>query len=344
MSGARAKKRRQADRSKDAAALASQQALIELATGFWASQAIYVAAKLGLADLLHAGAKSVDELARATSSDALSLARLLRALATGNIFTEVQENYFGLTPRAESLRTDSPLSIRNKVIFYGEEFYQAWGGLLYSVQTGKGAFKHVFGQELYQYLEEHPVKYGIANASRAREMARLAKLLIAAYDFDGIGRIVDVGGGLGTLLAAVLKAHPKMRGVLFETPFVIEDAKEEIDRAGVSARCKLVSGDFLKSVPPGGDAYLLSAVLCSYDDKRAIRILKNCQRAKKKRGRLLILDRVIPEGHLTALNELVLTGGRERTKTEYRSLFAASGFELKRITPLRSAESLIEAT
>ena len=344
MSGARVKRRRQSNRSNDAAAIASQQALIELATGFWASQAIYVAAKLGLADLLHDGAKSVDELARASSADALSLARLLRALATGNIFTEVQENYFGLTPRAESLRTDSPHSIRNKVIFYGEEFYQAWGGLLHSVKTGKGAFKHVFGQELYPYLEEHPVKYRIANGSRALEMAGLADLLIAAYDFDRIGKIVDVGGGLGTLLAAVLKAHPRMRGVLFDTPFVIDGAKEEIERAGLLARCKLVSGDFLQSVPQGGDAYLLSAVICSFDDKRAIRILKNCHRAKKKSGRLLVLDRVIPEGRLTALNELVLTGGRERTEKEYRSLFAAAGFELKRIIPLRSAESLIEVT
>lgn len=316
---------------------------------YWVSRCIYVVAKLGIADLLKDGSQHCDTLAAATNTHSDSLYRLLRALASIGIFAETQSRYFELTSLANSLRSDVPDSIRSITILRGEEhYYKSWGNLMHSIQTGESAFENLYSMDLFQYNEQNSIQGAIFDRAMSSSKDESAEL-IEDYDFSSIDKLIDIGGGKGSLLTAILQAYPTMKGVLFDHPDVIDRAKNLLKTANVNDRCQLVGGDFFESVPAGGDAYLLKNVLHNWDDKRAKDILRRCHQAMKEQGRLLVIDFVIPagneffEGKFMDVNMLVMCpGGRDRTEAEFRDLFTSTGFKLTRIILTELKFSIIE--
>jgi hypothetical protein len=326
----------------------SSAALFQMATGYWVSQAIYVAAKLGIADLLKDGPQSYVALAAATGSDAPSLFRVMRALASVGIFSQLGKDCFALSRLAESLRTDTPASLRAMVITIGEIHYQACGNLLHSVQTGSPAFNNVFGTSLFDYLRQNVAAADAFNQGMANVASMLAYAVLMAYDFAGISSVVDIGGGQGSLLEKILQFNSDMRGTVFDTASTIERTKQLYGNNAWGRRCSYVPGDFFTSVPQGADAYILSGVIHDWDDDRAIRILGSCRRAMTRNSRMLLVDMVVPDNgvnfsKLLDLNMLVMNGGRERTETEFRTLLDASGYKLTKIVPTMAPQSVIEA-
>ncbi len=324
-------------------------ALLQMASGSWVGQAVHVAAKLGIADLLEDGPKSPAALAEATGTHADALHRLLRALASLGVFAEDADGRFALTPVAEGLRTNALGSLRAYAIMLGEDWlWRAWGELLYSVRTGQSAFEHAFGHNLFQYFVEHPEAARVFNAAMTSRTGQENAAVTAGYDWPA-GTIVDGGGGQGSWLAAILAQTPDARGVLFDLAHVIAAARGLIEGAGLTARCELVAGDFFERVPAGGDLYLLKRVIHDWDDERAVAILRGCRAAMGERGRLLVIEHVLPPGNapswgnLLDLQMLVLTpGGRERDEAGFRVLFALAGLRLERIIPAGPTASLIE--
>ncbi len=315
--------------------------MIRLITGFWISRAVYIAAQLGVADLLTDGPQDIEHIARATMSHGPSLYRVLRTLASVGIFTEDGQSRFSLTPLGATLQTGVPGSLRAWVnVQLGDEHYRAWGHALHSVRTGESAFEHVFGMGVWRYRAQ--------NVEHARlfdeAMANLTPMynIVSSYSFSKFDKIVDVGGGDGGLLVAILEANPTLQGVLFDLPHVAAKATRRIAEAGLAGRCQVVAGDASSSVPDGGDAYILSRVIHDWDDARSIAILKNCHRAMAATGTLLLIEGVVRPGNesdftkLFDLNMLVLAGGRERTVAEYQALLEAAGFAMARIIPTRS--------
>jgi SAM-dependent methyltransferase len=327
----------------------SPPALFEMATAYWLSQAIYVAAKLGIADLLRDGPQSCVALATSTGSDASSLFRLMRALSSVGIFAHLGRDRFALSRLAESLQTDVQGSLRAIVITIGEIHYQACGNLLHSVQTGSPAFNTVFGASLFDYLQQNVDAADAFNQGMANVSSMLAYAVLMAYDFAGISSIVDIGGGQGKLLEKILQFTPDITGTVFDTAPTIERAKQGLGNDAWSRRCSYVIGDFFTSVPQGADAYLLCGVIHDWDDRGAIRILKNCRRVMAAKGRLLIVDMVVPDtdamsfSKLLDLNMLAMTGGRERTKAEFCALLDAADFEVTGMIPTMAPQSIIEA-
>jgi ubiquinone/menaquinone biosynthesis C-methylase UbiE len=314
------------------------------------TQALRVVAELGIADLLAKRPRSVDELAAETGAHAPSLYRFMRALASCGVFAETgSERVFELTPMAELLRADVEGSQRDLAIFMGADWHwQVWGDAVYSARTGKAAWERVHGKEVFPYFAEH------ANAARVFDNAMtslskmVAKAVVAAYDFSSVGKLADIAGGHGSLLAAILRANTHLRGLLFDMPQVIAGAQSHLEAEGVAARCELASGDFFESVPAGADAYLMKHIIHDWDDERALAILRNCHRVMPETGRLLLVEMVVPPGNephfakIQDLEMLLSPGGLERTGEEFRSLFAAAGFELTRIIPTASPMSVIE--
>ncbi|MBV9958516.1 MAG: methyltransferase [Acidobacteria bacterium] len=323
-------------------------AMLQLISGFWISRGIYIAAKLGLADLLHEGPQTAEALAAATVTHAPSLYRVLRALASVGVFTE-DERGFALTPVSETLRTDAPGSLRFFAMTeLGEEHYPAWGDLLHSVQTGDIAFDHVYGMPIWEFFAQNRENARIFNNAMTNMTLAVNEAVLASYDFSGIRRIVDVGGGHGSLLISILKANPQMTGMVFDAPQVVEVARANIEAAGLASRCEAVAGDFFEAVPEGADAYIMKWIIHDWNEERSARILSNCHRAMAEGDKLLLVEAVVPSGsepHFSKfidLNMLVMTGGRERTEEEYRQLFATSGFRLKGCVPTASPMSVIE--
>jgi SAM-dependent methyltransferase len=318
--------------------------LLQMATGYWVSQAIYVAAKLGIADLLKDGPQSCVALAASTGSDAPSLFRLMRALSSVGIFSPLGRDRFALSRLAETLQTEVHGSLRAMVITIGEIHYQACGNLLHSVQTGSPSFNNVFGASLFDYLQQNVDAADAFNQGMANVSSMMAYAILMAYDFAGISSIVDVGGGQGRLLEKILQFTPDIKGTVFDTASTIERGNNACTR-----RCSYVAGDFFISVPQGADAYILCGVIHDWDDGRAITILRNCRRAMADTGKLLLVDMLVPEtdgmsfSKLLDLNMLAMTGGRERTKAEFRALLDAADYKLTRIIPTMAPQSVIEA-
>ena len=330
-------------------AVPPQLAVLQMATGYWVSQSIYVAAKLGIADLLKDSPKSCDELATATGTNAPSLYRVLRALASLGVFAETQPNHFTLTPLAACLQSDTPNSVRACAIMLGEEHYQAWGDFLHGVQTGGSCFEHIYGMNIFEYYAQNPEPAKNFDEAMTNLSVIQSATIAASYDFSSIQTLVDVAGGQGLLIASILKSNPTLKGVLFDRPYVIERAKRFLEAEGVLERCQLVAGNFFESVPEGGDAYILKSIIHDWDDERAIAILKQCHKVMPANGKLLLAELVIPPGNqpfmgkFTDLHMLaVLPGGRERTEAEYRALFEKAGFKLTRIVPTQDDMSIIE--
>ncbi|MEH1767272.1 methyltransferase [Nostoc sp.] len=317
---------------------------------YWVSRMVYVVAKLGIADLLKDGSQHCDVLAAATNTHSDSLYRVLRSLASIGIFAETQPRYFELTPLADCLQSDVPDSIQAITMLRGEEhYYKSWGSLMYSLQTGESAFEHLYGMDLFQYNEENPIQGKIFDQAMTSSKNAYTPL-IEVYDFSSIDKLVDIGGGEGGLLAAILQAYPTMKGVLFDHPDVIDRAKDSLETAVGNDRCQLVGGDFFEAVPAGGDTYLLKNVLHNWDDQRAKDILRRCHQAMKEQGRLLVIDFVIPPdnelswGKFMDVNMLVMCpGGRDRTEAEFRDLLTSTGFKLTKIIQTKLEVSIIEA-
>jgi hypothetical protein len=323
--------------------------LLGLINGFQITQAIRVAATLRLADHLNNGARSAGELAALTSCHPDSLYRLLRALATVGVFREEEGRTFTLTPMGDCLRTDSatPLGAWAEVVG-SPYFWQAWGHLLHSVQTGENAFQNLNGKDVWQFRTEHP-DYGATFDRAMTQLSRgSAEAVIRAYDFSPFRHIVDVGGGQGLMLVAILRAHPLMRGTLFDQPDVVAGARAVLLESGVIDRCNIVGGSFFEAVPGGADAYLMRAVIHDWEDNEAIAILKRCRRAMRETAKLLLIERLVappnemPTTKFSDLNMLVSPGGRERTREEFSDLFAKSGFELTLVSPA-GMHNVIEA-
>jgi hypothetical protein len=327
-----------------------QQQMSRMLTGYWISQALYVAAKLGLADLLKDGPRTSDDLASATKTHPRSLYRLFRALASVGVFAEDDRRQFSLTPLADCLRSDVPGSQRSLAIMTGEEHFHAFGHLLYSVQTGRIAFDKLYGMPVFDFLQNHPDQAKIFDEAMVGVHGRETAAMLDAYDFSGIQVLTDVGGGNGSVVTAILRRHPAMRGVLFDLPGVVERAKANIQTAGVGERCQAVGGSFFESVPEGADAYLLRHIIHDWDDEKATRILQNVYRGMNKDGKLLVVESVIPPvndpclAKLLDLAMLVIPGGQERTEAEYRKLYGAAGFRLTRIIPTQAGVSVIEGS
>jgi hypothetical protein len=325
-----------------------QQHLMQLIFGYWHSQCIYVAAKLGIADLLSERPLSVDELAAKTGMHRLSLYRVLRALASVGVFVEEPPSTFGLTPAASLLKNDVPGSQRAMALMLGEEHCHAWSELLYSVKTGRPAFDKVFGKPLFEFLSEHPEQAAIFDKAMVNVHGRETSAILDAYDFSAFSSVADIGGGNGSNLTGLLQRHPKLHGTLFDLPGVIGRAGKNIEQAGLADRIHCVDGDFFESVPAGADAYFMRHIIHDWDDDKALRILENIRRVITEHGRLLVVESVIPPGNdpffgkLLDVNMLVVPGGQERTEEEYRTLFGKAGFRLSRIVPTQAEVSVIE--
>jgi hypothetical protein len=326
-------------------ALEQEDQLFQLVSGYRVSQAIYVVVKLSIPDLLVDGPRGSDELAHATGTHPEALYRVLRFLAGVGLFEERAPRQFGLTSLGTSLRTDSPGSLRAQVLNQLDpSCWEAWGQLLYSVRTGETAFDQVHGMGRFAYLAQHPDAARIFDQAMTRNTARSGDALTRGYDFSGIGRLVDVGGGHGLLLATILRAYPTMHGVLFDRPEVVAGAPAILEAAGVAERCEIVGGDFFEAALPGGDAYVLRQILHDWADTQAREILTNCRRAMQESDKVLVIERVIGPDDQHALSVLrldlemlVTLGGRQRTEAEYRRLFAAAGFRLSIVVPLGDA-------
>jgi hypothetical protein len=324
--------------------------LINLTAGKWVSQAIAVAAEFGIADLLKDGPRSAADIARAANVSEDGVYRLLRALGSVGLFAETGERRFRLTPLGKRLRTDSPEAIGGYARFVGHEStWQPWGELRHSVHTGEPAFDHVFAMPIFEYYAKMPQAAAVFDAAMTSISTFESQAVVAAYDFSDVGTLVDVAGGHGLLIAAILKANRKIGGILFDLPHVTAGAPAVLQSRGLVDRCQIVSGDFFESVPEGGDAYMMKHIIHDWDDERAIQILMNCHRAMRPGGKVLIVDAVIPTGNaahfgkLLDLEMLVLTPrGRERTKLEFQNLLKRSGFRLRRVVPTETHLSVVE--
>jgi hypothetical protein len=323
--------------------------LLDLITGYWVSQAVYAAAKLGIADHLAGGPRTAAELAPAVGADEGALYRLLRGLAGKGVFRDVGDGKFALTPLAELLREDHPLSLRPLAVMFLELQYHPWGDFVHSVRTGTCAYEHRTGRAFFDDLDADPGAALTFSRAMTSFLQSIPASVVEAYDFSPFGKIVDVGAAHGALPAAVLKAHPQARAVLFGRPQVIDKAREVMAAAGLASRCEFVGGDFFASVPSGGDAYILSTILHDWDDERCVAILRNCREAIGRGGKLLLVEMVIKDGNepffgkWLDLHMLVMHGGRDRTEAEYARLLRSAGFRLNRVIPTNFLRSILEA-
>jgi len=325
------------------------EVMIQMITGFWLSQAIYVAAKLGLADLVKDQPRTADELAALTETHAPSLRRVLRALASAGVFEEDQDSRFHSTPLAATLQSDVRGSMRAFAISeLGSEHYHGWSDLMHSVRTGEIAFDHHFGKSVWDYYSENPEDASVFNQSMTQVTEWATDAVIQAYDFSRFDKIVDIGGGQGSLISSILSVNAQAKGILFDLPHVIEQAEGLLEAKGVANRCRAVAGDFFSSVPEGGDAYVMKFIIHDWDDERAIQILRNCRRAMNPGAKLLVIEQVLPVGNegtftsLFDLNMLVMTGGCERTEEDFRALYHAAGFRLSKVVKTDSPFCIIE--
>ncbi len=323
--------------------------LLEMIFAFTLSRSIAVAAQFGVADILKDGPKSAEELAQSMGVHPRSLYRLLRALSGAGVFAEQADNRFSLTPLSELLCSDAEGSLRRFAAMMADEVnFEMWAELPYSIQTGKPAAPHKLGIPWFDWLEQHPAKAEEFNDAMTSLSMGAVAAVVSAYDFSGINKLVDVGGGHGLLLASILSKYLNMKGVLYDAPSVITGAKDVLAAHGVADRCQTVGGNFFQSVPAGGDAYILKHIIHDWSDEECVTILGHCHAGMREGGKVLIVEMVIPAPNVPAISKfldlqmLLFLTGRERTETEYRDLLERAGFELTRIVPTPSPYSVIE--
>ena len=328
--------------------------LMQLATGYFTARAVYVAAMLGIADLLDGRGRDAGDLARETGTHAPTLYRLLRALAAAGVLEHTAEDRFALTAVGATLRARAPDSTRPGVLmFHHPMFWRSWEELAYSVRTGRPALDQVFGKPVFEYLAATPDAATAYDGGMTGLNKAIIPAIVNACDFARFDVIVDVAGGHGSLLAAILEAAPRARGVLVDLPHVAEVARKNFAERGLGERAEAVTGSIFESVPAGGDAYILKWIVHDWDDASCVAILRNVRAAIRPEGRLLIVERVLPEraeaslpmraAMMADLLMLIHLTGRERTEREFRALLEASGFRLERVVPTGTQLSVIEA-
>lgn len=327
-------------------------ALAEMINGYWLTQMLSTAARLKVADALAEGPRTAGELAARLGVHERSLYRLLRALASRGVFAETAAGRFGLTPMADLLRSDVPGSLWGLAQYAGDpeqQRYRCWGDLHESIRTGAPAFHRLMGMAPFEYLARNPEVARTFDAAMASYTAASVSAILESYDFSRHAHIVDVGGGNGRLLAAILAKHGRAHGTLFDLPHAVEAARAHLAREGLAARSRCISGDFFERVPAEGDLYLLKCVVHDWEDEKAIAILKSCRRAMGRDARLLLAEAVIVPGNdpclgkLMDVNMLVIHGGLERTQAELAALLEKSGFELSGVVFTGSVVDLVEA-
>ena len=325
--------------------------MMQMITCFWTSCCIYNAAKLNVADLLHKEVMSCDQLAEATHTDASSLYRMMRALASVGIFSENENGEFSNTTLSETLRSDQPGSMKAMAIAQLGDHYPAWGNLLYSLKTGNTAFEKVEGMNVWKYYETHPEE-GL-NFMKAMTGSTNAAIqnVIPMYDFSSAKTIVDIGGGNGAFLMAVLEKAPQAKGIVFDEEYVVDETLKKIEEHGFSKNCSVSAGNFFEAVTAGADLYLMKHVLHDWNDEQSEQILMNCSKAMHEGSKILVIEAVIPKGNtghpgkFMDINMMAMTGGKERTEAEYASLFANSGLKLERVIYTNSPTlSILEVT
>lgn len=323
--------------------------LMQMLFGALMQRSIGVAVKLGIADLLAEKPHTADELAGKTETHAPSLYRVLRTLASVGVFAETSDQKFELTPVGALLREGAPNSMRDFAIMMDEDWiWQAWSALMHSVKTGEVAHEKVQGMSSFEFFAQNKEAGSVFNRAMTNLSLSVIPAIVEAYDFSGVGKLVDIAGGHGLLLAGMLKANPRVQGVLFDLPFIIEGANSLLEKEGVRDRVELTSGNFFQSVPVGADAYMMKHIIHDWDDEHSIKILQNIHSAMNKKGKVLIIEMVVPEGDEPGPSKaldllmLVMEGGKERTKDEYQRLLEASGFRLSRMVPTKSPYSVIE--
>jgi SAM-dependent methyltransferase len=328
---------------------AAAAALLHMIWGLHISRAVYLAADLGIADLLAAGPRTAAELAGATQADEAALYRVLRLLAALGVLTEPQPRSFGLTIVGDRLRSDVPASMRNWAMLADTVGFGAHEPILGAVRTGKTGTEIAYGMTAMEQVRGDARRAARFDAAMSERTAAFAPSVAAAYDFAGMHVIADIGGGQGTLLAEILRRHQHLHGILFDVADVAHRAGRVLRDAGVADRCEIIAGDFFAGVPEGADGYLLANVLHDWDDRRAAQILQACRRAMRPGGRVLIAERLVPDDLpsavpvlLSDLNMLLLSGGQERTNAEYATLLAAAGLRPGRIQPVAAPYGVIE--
>jgi O-methyltransferase domain/Dimerisation domain len=323
--------------------------MVQLLAGFQLSQALYAAAKLGLADCLRSGPKDAAAIAAQAGADAQSVHRLLRTLASIGVFTETADQQFGLTPLGETLTQDSPASMRDLAIMWMETHYGPFGLLIDTVRTGRTAATEFYGEPFFSWLGGQPEQVERFSRAMANLTGGIRTGAIGSVDFTGAGRIVDVGGADGTLLAYILAAAPEATGIVFDLPHVVAEAESRLAGYGLGERLKLAAGDFFTAVPEGADTYLLSMILHDWSDAEASRLLASIKAAAPAGARLIALELVVPDGagpHMAKMIDLTMLGmlnGRERTQAEYRTLLEQAGFKVEAVTPTPTPISVITA-
>jgi len=333
-----------------AAAAPPHVQLIEMATASWGVVILHAAAKFGLADHLAEGPKSADELAGPTGTHAPSLHRLMRTLASMGLLSEETGGRFGLTPLGAALKTGAPGSARATILTFGSpHFWQSMGEFPYSVQTGKTSAEKALGMPIFDYFAQNPDQGSLFSETMVGFHGREPAAVADAYDFSGFKTIVDVGGATGHMLATLLERFPGPKGVVFDMPHVQKDAEAHIASRGLADRLRFQPGSFFESVPPGGDAYILSHIIHDWNEEQCVTILGNVRKSMNPGGKVLVIEMVLPPGNtphpgkMLDMIMLAIPGGQERTEAEYRPLLAKAGLKVTRVVPTESAVSVLEA-
>jgi hypothetical protein len=323
--------------------------VMRLLNGYRFSQAVSVATRLEIPDLLADGPKSAGDLAKLTSTQPGPLYQVLRASASCGVFAEDDSGRFANTPMSECLRSGAPGPGRIVALLLGETHFATFDELMHTVRTGAPAFDKVFGQPFFDFLSANRQLGALFDALMTMLYEREIDAVLNAYDFSSVGRIIDVGGGRGSVVRAMLARFPDLSCGLFDLPAVTDRARDSFEADGLSSRCTIEAGSFFEAIPSGYDTYLLKHVLHDWDDEKCAAILTGLRRAIRKDGRLLVLEHIVPPGNEPSMTKeydllmLVLFAGKERAEAEFRNLLARTGFELVRIVPTASLLKVLEA-
>lgn len=325
--------------------------MLQIITGYWISQAVGTAARLGVSDQLADGPRKSSEVAEAVGADPLNLFRLMRMLASIGVFTMDQQERFGLTPLGDTLRSGVPGSVRDFAVAETTPgHWLPWGKMYEAIKTGKPMCQPTLGMELFDWYSKNPEEGEYFNGAMGNLSAAVSAEVTRVYDFSRVQKVVDVGGSHGILLAAILKANPHARGILFDLPHVTATARESLNSQGIGERCEVVTGNFFESVPPGAELHVLKQIIHDWSDSECATILRNCHQALKPNGKVLLVEMIVPPDNSPSmaqpmdLNMLVLCTGRERTESEYQDLLATAGFKMERVVPTLTPFSIIEAS
>lgn len=324
--------------------------VIMLARSYATSACLHTAAKFGIADLLSSGPKPVSELARESKANEDALYRVLRALASINVFRETAPRTFVNTPISETLRSDIAGSTRDAVLFMADELHmRIYSELPYTVDTGGTAFRKITGMEPFEFFHQNSEENRLFNSAMTSISAGAVPSALQAYDFGESGTLADIGCGHGALLAGILQKHRGLRGIAFDLPNVVEGAKPRIESLGLASRCEVLGGSFFEGVP-AADSYVMKSIIHDWDDARAITILKNCAKSMRSpNGKVLLVELLIAPGNEPGMSKwidiemLLIAGGRERTEAEYADLFSKAGLRLARVVRTQLPFCVIEA-